>query len=191
MTNFERGAEFLRVIPQGRRLAYFADEVRQWYWVTRPEVARFWVLLDGASALEGWWYHSTHTRTPSARAAEKTARRAKTVAAAAAYTAARCTAEQMLRCLSPVQRGHWSRFCSHYTENKPAPVGGWDAYYGQEGGTVGKDGLPAVAAQGALRRASKAAGAVLRGGTRRMVVHMACNDIQGLGRPKEQENEHD
>jgi hypothetical protein len=45
VTNFDRGAEFLRVIPQGRRLAYFADEVRQWYWVTRPEVARLGKML--------------------------------------------------------------------------------------------------------------------------------------------------
>jgi hypothetical protein len=119
---------------------------------------RFWVLLDGAAALEGWWYHSTDTRTPAQRAAERAARRAKTTAAAAAYTAARLEVEQALRCLSPVQRGHWARFCSHYTGEKPAPVGGWEAYYGQAGGTVGKAGLPTVAAQGALRRASKAAG---------------------------------
>jgi hypothetical protein len=82
-------------------------------------------------------------------------------AAAVAYTAARLAAEKELRSLSPVQRGHWARFCSHYTENKPAPVGGWEAYYGQEGGTVGNPSLPTVAAQGALRRASKAAGSSL------------------------------
>ena len=45
MSNYERGATFLRVIPHGRRLAYFADEVRQWYWVTRPEVARLGKML--------------------------------------------------------------------------------------------------------------------------------------------------
>jgi hypothetical protein len=45
VTNFDRGAEFLRVIPQGRRLAYFADEVRQYFWVTRPEVARLGKML--------------------------------------------------------------------------------------------------------------------------------------------------
>ncbi len=45
MTNFDRGAAFLRVIPHGRRLAYFADEVRQYFWVTRPEVARLGKML--------------------------------------------------------------------------------------------------------------------------------------------------
>ena len=45
MSNYERGAEFLRVIPQGRRLVYFADEVRQYFWVTRPEVARLGKML--------------------------------------------------------------------------------------------------------------------------------------------------
>jgi hypothetical protein len=102
--------------------------------------------------------HEVTVYTPAQRAVARDKRKASLKAAAVAYTAARLAAEKELRHLSPVQRGHWAKYCSHYTKARPAPVAGWEAYYGQQGGTVGRNGLPSVAAQGALRRAALAAG---------------------------------
>ncbi len=55
MSNYERGAEFLGVRPLGSRLVYFADEVRQWYWVTRSEITLLGKMLGESSVAYSEW----------------------------------------------------------------------------------------------------------------------------------------
>jgi hypothetical protein len=126
---------------------------------------RFWVLLDGAAALEGWWHSSTTTRTPAFRKAEALARRLKTTTAAAAYTAARLEVEAVLTRLSPIERGNLAEWlCMPSSVAQPTTFGGWEAHWGQNGGTLTREGdwtgVP-VAAGPALRRASLSAGSTL------------------------------
>ncbi len=70
MTNFDRGAAFLRVIPQGRRLAYFADEVRQYFWVTRSEITLLGKMLGESSVAYSEWC-GVAGKPVSLRAAQK------------------------------------------------------------------------------------------------------------------------
>jgi hypothetical protein len=130
----------------------------------RVKVARdgsfgaWWILLDGATALSGGWGWS-QAWTPVQRRKAKDERKATTKAAAAAYTAARLRVEGVLTGMTRRERGHLAEWlCLPWPVTQPTSFGGWEAEWGQEGGTFRKVGLPYVAALPALRRASKAVG---------------------------------